>query len=181
MLNSSLPTSWRLHCTGRLVMNFAKSSSAECRSMLNECGDDRVWHLTPLERAYNEIVIVNVTFVRFTLRGCAWDAQPGRPWNNLATARSKSACVCVSVGKLVTSNQVKSSHVCAVSTQQQSTFQSTKLKSNSTGWAKDGQSSHLIKPSLHLMTAKFNSTGEAQNMSSKRYKNKTQKPKMCSI
>jgi len=27
-----------------------------------------------------------------------------------------------------------------LSTQQQNTFQSTKLKTNSTGWAKDGQS-----------------------------------------
>jgi len=29
------------------------------------------------------------------------------------------------------------------------------------------------------MTVKFNSAGEAQNMSSKRNKNKTQKPKVC--
>jgi len=77
--------------------------------------------------------------------------------------------------------QVKSSHVCAVSTQQYNTFQSTQLKTNSTGWAKDGQSRHLIKPSLRLMTVKFNSTGEAQIMSSKRNKNKTQKPKVCSV
>ena len=70
-----------------------------------------------------------------------------------------------------------SSHVCAVSTQQYNTFQSTKLKTNNTGWAKDGQSSHLIKPNLHLMTVKVNSTGEAQNMSSKWNKNKTKKQK----
>jgi len=31
------------------------------------------------------------------------------------------------------------------------------------------------------MTVKFNSTGEARNMSSKRNKNKTQKPKVCSV
>jgi len=31
------------------------------------------------------------------------------------------------------------------------------------------------------MTFKFNSTGEAQNTSSKRNKNKTKKPKECSI
>jgi len=28
-------------------------------------------------------------------------------------------------------------------------------ETNSTGWAKDDQSSHLIKPSPYLMTAKF--------------------------
>jgi len=32
-------------------------------------------------------------------------------------------------------------------------FQLTKL--NSTGWAKHGQSNHLIKPSQYLMTVKF--------------------------
>jgi len=31
------------------------------------------------------------------------------------------------------------------------------------------------------MTVKFNSAGEAQNMSSKRNKNKTKKPKACSV
>jgi len=61
------------------------------------------------------------------------------------------------------------------------TLQLTKLKTNSTGWAKDGQSIDLIKPSLHLMTVKFNSTGEAQNMSSKLNKNKETNQCTCSF
>jgi len=43
------------------------------------------------------------------------------------------------------------------------------------------KTANLLKPSLHLMTVKFNSTGEAQNMSLKRNKNKTQQPKVCSV
>jgi len=60
-------------------------------------------------------------------------------------------------------------------------FNQESFKTNSTGWAKDGQSSHLIKPSLHLMTVKFNSTGEAQNMSLKRNKNKTEAKSVLSL
>jgi len=40
--------------------------------------------------------------------------------------------------KPFTCSQATSSHVCAVSTQRKNTFQSTKLETNSTGWAKDG-------------------------------------------
>ena len=45
----------------------------------------------------------------------------------------------------------------AISTQQYNTFQSTKLKTNSTGWAKDGQSSHnpLTTARANLLARNF--------------------------
>jgi len=52
-----------------------------------------------------------------------------------------------------TKSQVKSSHVCAVSTVHSNGPHFNQQSLKPTGLAKDGQSSHLIKPSLYLMTA----------------------------